>query len=272
MNRMMLRLYDDCGVNPLGGCLPSVVQFPIFSALYSSIRKLADANPKFSESFLWIPSLAGPTDGNPNLDWLIKSKFTDSFEPLIGWDQAGLYLILPAMLIVSQFFTQKMSNPQGTSAEGPAGALLGLFPLIIAYTAMVSPAGLGIYWLTNNILTAAQTSFIRKGLGDEFPEYAKFLDGSAKVEAEAAMQEKKAEQAVEAESIGGLGKGFARARLVGTSAMGVKEEDMEEEEEEEFELVAAKAPSADKPKLSEAEYMRQAKKLAAKRKRGRSAK
>lgn len=46
-NRMLLRLYDDCGVNPLGGCVPSLVQFPIFIGLYRSIVKLAQINPKF---------------------------------------------------------------------------------------------------------------------------------------------------------------------------------------------------------------------------------
>ncbi|CAE6941477.1 ALB4, partial [Symbiodinium sp. CCMP2456] len=67
-NRMLLRLYDDCGVNPLGGCIPSVVQIPIFIGLYRSILKLAEINPKFKEPFLWIPSLAGPVTGSPSLD------------------------------------------------------------------------------------------------------------------------------------------------------------------------------------------------------------
>eukprot|EP00435_Cladocopium_sp_Y103_P037367 s3940_g9.t2 len=81
-NRMLLRLYDDCGVNPLGGCIPSLVQFPIFIGLYRSILKLSQINPKFQEPFLWIPSLAGPTAGTPSLDRIALQKHPDALEAL----------------------------------------------------------------------------------------------------------------------------------------------------------------------------------------------
>jgi len=181
LNRMTLRLYDDCGINPLGGCLPSVVQLPIFIGLYRAISSLAAKNPRFSEPFLWIPSLSGPVEvGKPSLDWLTKSKLADGFEPLVGWQDAGCYCILPVMLVASQFVTQKMSAPQQTDG-GPVALISNFFPLIIGYTTLVSPAGLGIYWFCNNTLTALQTQFIRNGLKAEFPEYEKLLDGQSKV-------------------------------------------------------------------------------------------
>merc|ERR1712008_369639 len=155
-NRMLLRLYDDCGINPLGGCVPTIIQLPIFLSLYRAINKLAEKNPHFQEPFLWIPSLAGPAEvGKPSLDWLLKSKSPDAFEPLIGWNTAGLYLILPVLLVTSQVFTQKASTPppQPGQENNPLGAITNFFPLIIGYTALVSPAGLGIYWFFNNLLT-----------------------------------------------------------------------------------------------------------------------
>jgi len=195
MNRMMLRLFDDCGVNPLGGCIPSIVQFPIFIGLYRAINRLAEKNPHFKEPFLWIPSLSGPVEiGKPNLDWLIKSQYEDHFEPLIGYVDAGRYLILPILLVGSQFYTQKISAPQQTQADGPLGAVTGLFPLIIGYTSMVSPAGLGVYWLMNNLFTQAQTQLIRKGLTDEFPEYQRIMDGTAAKEAAAGKEAEEEEE------------------------------------------------------------------------------
>ncbi|CAJ1392995.1 unnamed protein product [Effrenium voratum] len=227
-NRMLLRLYDDCGVNPLGGCIPSIVQFPIFIGLYRSILKLAEVNPKFQEPFLWIPSLAGPSTSGPSLDWLIKSQSEAEFVPLIGWDQAGRYVILPILLIFSQVITQKVSQPDVGNQGGPAGFISNFIPLVIGYTGLVSPAGLGIYWLTNNLVTQGQTYVIRSQLGEEFPEYKKFLDGSYKEEEERKKQEEE-EAANKEEEPTGPGRGFGSVA------------DDDEEEEEEKELADAQA-------------------------------
>merc|ERR1719253_922961 len=181
-NRMLLRLYDDTGINPLGGCIPSIIQLPIFISLYRAINRLAEKDTHFQEPFPWIPNLAGPVEaGKPSLDWLLKSSSDASFVPLIGsWEEAALYCILPVLLVVSQYFTAAASTPSSSSDEGgPATWITGLFPLIIGYTSLVSPAGLGVYWLFNNALTGLQTQFIRNGLSEEFPEYKKLMDGSA---------------------------------------------------------------------------------------------
>lgn len=261
-NRMLLRLYDDCGVNPLGGCLPSLIPLPIYIGLYRSINKLAAADPRFQESFLWIPSLAGPGEpGKLNLDWLVKSQYPDHFEPLIGWHDAGLYLILPVVLVVSQFLTQSASQPQGGGQGGPAAALLGVFPLIIGYTSLVSPAGLGVYWLCNNLFTQAQSAFIKKQLGDEFPEYKKLLDGTAAKEA-AAKAEAAKEAAKQLEEKA-PGRGFALSSI---------DDDDEDEapvaltEVKEEEVVSASKVDS-KPKMSESQAKREAKKLANQRRR-----
>ncbi|CAK9016583.1 unnamed protein product [Durusdinium trenchii] len=221
-NRMMLRLYDDCGVNPLGGCIPSLLQFPIYIGLYRSIQKLSQINPKFQEPFLWIPSLAGPTAGNPNLDWLVKSQSADEFIPLIGWTDAARYCVLPVLLIGSQIVTQKVSQPEVGNQGGPAAIVQNVIPLVIGYTGLVSPAGLGVYWLCNNLLTQAQTYVIRSQLGEEFPEYKKVLDGTYEQEAE--EERKRKEQEKQEEELSAPGRGFGQS---------LEEEEKEEEEENE---------------------------------------
>jgi len=202
--RMMMRLYDDIGVSPIGGCLPTLVQLPIFISLYRAIIKLADVSDHFKDGFLWIPSLAGPVAGENNLDWLIKSPYSDHFEPLVGWENAGLYLILPLLLIVSQYVTAQASAPPG-GTTGPAGFVQALVPLLIGYTSLVSPQGLGIYWLTNNVLTQAQTSLIKSQLGEELPEYKAMIEGGKKPDSEA---DTKAVQDAEVLVPSGLGQGF----------------------------------------------------------------
>lgn len=209
-NRMMMRLWDETGSNPLSGCLPSILQLPIFIGLYRAITKLAEKNPHAKEPFLWIPSLSGPVEaGNPSLDWLLKSQSDKEFIPLVGWENAGKYCILPFVLVISQFATQKLTAPSTQSASGPAGAIVGIIPIVIGFTALSSPAGLGIYWFINNIVTVTQTYFIKQELGKEFPEYQRILDGTDKKEAEERKQRLEAARAAKEADIGGLGKGFS---------------------------------------------------------------
>lgn len=238
MNRMMLRLYDDCGVNPLGGCLPSLIQLPIFLSLYRALSALAQDSPKFQEPFLFIPSLAGPAvPGQPGMDWLLKSKFEDHFEPMIGWDDAPKYIVLPITIVITTYFTTKLSSPATAQSGGPAGAVTALIPLLIGYSTLVSPSGLGIYWLSNNVFTALQTFIIRQGLKSEFPEYAKMLDGQQQmanvVERENAIPQE------ERPAMRGFGGGD---RFEAARPAKVEKENEEEEEEEELEEVAPRKP------------------------------
>eukprot|EP00933_Yihiella_yeosuensis_P007187 TRINITY_DN112116_c0_g1_i1.p1 TRINITY_DN112116_c0_g1~~TRINITY_DN112116_c0_g1_i1.p1 ORF type:complete len:472 (-),score=111.87 TRINITY_DN112116_c0_g1_i1:118-1338(-) len=268
-NRMLLRLYDDTGVNPLGGCLPSLVQLPLFVGLYRSIQKLAAADERFQNPFLWIPSLSGPVEvGSPNLDWLTKSKYADHFEPLIGWQDAGLYLILPFLLVISQYAIAKYTNPEAGAQGGPAGVIAGIVPLFIGYSAMVSPAGMGVYWLTNNLLTSAQTAYIKNELGEAFPEYRKIIDGTAKKEEKERKQKARELAAARAEDreISFGGRGFAAASKADD------DDDEEGNEEEKLASATAKLKMAGKKGVkagskyvkmkSEAEYKKEAKQRA----------
>jgi len=246
-NRMLLRLYDDCGVNPLGGCVPSLVQFPIFIGLYRSILKLSQINPKFQEPFLWIPSLAGPTQGTASLDWLLKSQSETEFVPLLGWDEASRYCVLPILLVVSQFITQKVSQPDQGNQGGPAAIVANVIPLVIGYTGLVSPAGLGVYWLCNNLVTQGQTYLIRNQLGEEFPEYKKYLDGSASREEEEAKKAK--EEAAEEEEIAGPGVGFGT--VTDESAAAEAEEESKPAPEAEAKVLETEPPSRPMRRLTQ---------------------
>lgn len=176
INRMMLRLYDDTGVSPLGGCIPGLVQVPIFIGLYRSVTQLANTSETCQKPFLWIPHLAGPVAPNEaNLDWLLKSQDPNSFVPMVGWNDAIAYCGLPIILIGTQFYVQSMQA--SASQQGPAAALLYAFPVMMGYFTSISPQALGLYWLVNNVFSAGQTFYIKNNLIKEFPEYAKILRG-----------------------------------------------------------------------------------------------
>ena len=132
MQQAMMRIYKEEKVNPLGGCLPILVQMPFFIALY----------------------------------WVLLSSVEMRNAPWIGWitDLAAKdpWFILPILMTASSLF-QVWLNP--TPADPMQAKLMWFMPLAFGVMFFFFPAGLVLYWLTNNILSIAQQWFINRQLG-----------------------------------------------------------------------------------------------------------
>ena len=132
MQQQMMRIYKEEKVNPLGGCLPILVQMPFFIALY----------------------------------WVLLSSVEMRNAPWIGWitDLAAKdpWFILPVLMTASSLF-QVWLNP--TPPDPMQAKLMWFMPLAFGFMFFFFPAGLVLYWLTNNILSIAQQWFINKKLG-----------------------------------------------------------------------------------------------------------
>jgi hypothetical protein len=114
-----------------------------------------------------IPSLGGPasiasrTDGT-GFKWL--TDFSSGGPPL-GWHDTIAYLILPVLLVVSQSASQKIMQPEQQNvdpSQQQTQAILKYLPLMIGFFSLNVPAGLTLYWFANNILSTAQTVYLRK--------------------------------------------------------------------------------------------------------------
>lgn len=138
----MQKLYKDEGVNPLGGCLPMIMQMPVFFALY---RVLANSvQLRGAPFFLWIQDLSRPE---------ILIPFNT---PILGLHGIGL---LAVMMGVAMFFQQKL-----TMTDQSQKGMMYMMPLFMMFIFMRFPAGLTLYWFTNNLLTIVQQEFIKKQL------------------------------------------------------------------------------------------------------------
>ena len=159
----------------MAGCLPALVQIPIFISLYRALTNLVAEN-KLSDPFLWIPSLEGPVYSRTAAhtgDWI--SSIT-SGNPLLGWHDTLAFLSLPLILFISQSISQKLLQPARdpskpmTDQEQMSQGLINNLPLIVAFFSLNVPAGLSVYWIVNNILTTLVTLAIKNSLKDEaFP-------------------------------------------------------------------------------------------------------
>ncbi|GLT65086.1 hypothetical protein SLA2020_375380 [Shorea laevis] len=159
------RLYRQAGVNPLAGCLPTLATIPVWIGLYQALSNVANEG-LLTEGFFWIPSLGGPTtiaarQSGAGISWLIP--FVDGHPPL-GWHDTAAYLVLPVLLVVSQYVSMELMKPPQTDDPAQKNTLLvfKFLPLMIGYFSLSVPSGLSIYWFTNNILSTAQQVWLRK--------------------------------------------------------------------------------------------------------------
>jgi YidC/Oxa1 family membrane protein insertase len=154
LNTATMELYKEHGVNPLGGlagCLPALAQFPILTALYWAFSnyKVSDAH------FLFIPTL---------LDSPSKHLLIPGF-PLVP---TVVFAIIPLLAAASTYVQAKMMqqppNPLATEQELQAQQMTKsmsmMMPLMIAYFAIVTPAGLGLYWFISNCVAIIQQYFV----------------------------------------------------------------------------------------------------------------
>ena len=123
LNQEMMKLYQTEKVNPLGGCLPILVQIPVFIALY------------------WV--LLGAVEMR-DAPWILWIKDLASADP---------YFILPVIMMVSMFVQTKL-NP--TPPDPIQAKVMMMMPLIFGVMFFWFPAGLVLYWVVNNVLSIAQ--------------------------------------------------------------------------------------------------------------------
>eukprot|EP00793_Prasinoderma_coloniale_P001954 PRCOL_00002462-RA len=160
------RLYRDAGVNPLAGCLPTLATIPVFIALYRAFGAASVEGYLDDAAFYFIPSLGGPTNVGGGTGWLFP--LVDGHPPLGPWEYSGRYLILPAMLLVSQYATQALVQPPANDQDESQKStllILKFLPLMIAWFSLNVPAGLGVYWFTNNIVTTGIQLYLKQGGG-----------------------------------------------------------------------------------------------------------
>jgi len=162
MNQKISEVYQTNEVNPLAGCIPSIVQIPVFIGLYRAVLNLAKENA-LDEPFLFLPNLEGPTYGaDPahGSDWILKN-WVDGV-PSLGWEDTIAFISIPIFLTISQVISMNIMQPKTDDAQQQqANVILKVLPFMIGWFALNVPAALGIYWVINNIVTTSSTMYVR---------------------------------------------------------------------------------------------------------------
>lgn len=132
MQQEMMKIYREEKVNPLGGCFPILIQIPVFIALY----------------------------------WVLLSSVEMRNAPWVGWiadlSTPDPYYVLPLVMALTTVF-QTALNP--LPPDPLQAKMMWLMPIMFSVMFFFFPSGLVLYWITNNVLTIAQQSFINHRMG-----------------------------------------------------------------------------------------------------------
>jgi YidC/Oxa1 family membrane protein insertase len=148
MNQEIAELYKKEKVNPLSGCLPLLLQLPIFFALYSLL------NDNFAlRGAVFIPGWINDLSATETV-W----EFGSFTVPIVGW--SGLHL-LPFLMVATQFFFTKFTqSPDASQQGGQMKMFTYLMPLMMFFLLYETPSGLVLYWTVQNILSVLQQLYI----------------------------------------------------------------------------------------------------------------
>ena len=171
--KAQMDLYKAHGVNPAGGCLPAVIQIPVFIALYQSIINILPGSNGHLDrinSLIYFPALKLPSSLDPNFLGINLGVKPSDFA-----SHGFLLLLIPLVTAVLTFIQSKMTLPKPVktypsdnpkekkekeSVEDSMGAvqsqMVYMMPLMIGYFAFTFPVGLAIYWNTYTILGIIQ--------------------------------------------------------------------------------------------------------------------
>jgi YidC/Oxa1 family membrane protein insertase len=128
MQQATMELYKTEKINPLGGCLPLLIQMPVFLALYWVLQSAVEMR---GATWMWLPDLT------------LKDPF----------------FILPVLYAISMLVTQKL-NPQ--PADPMQAKMMMFMPIAFSVMFLFFPSGLVLYWVVNNLISMAQQYVITK--------------------------------------------------------------------------------------------------------------
>jgi YidC/Oxa1 family membrane protein insertase len=147
MNQETMALYRTYKINPMGGCLPMVVQIPVFFALYRMLYGAIEL--RHAPFVLWINDLSAP-------DRLFRFNFSiPLMEPPYGIP------VLTLVMGASMLLQQKMSPPMGDPTQAK---MMMLMPVVFTFIFINFSSGLVLYWLINNLVSIFQQYYITKKL------------------------------------------------------------------------------------------------------------
>jgi len=182
MNQELMKLYKEHNVNPMGGCLPLLIQMPILILFFQVLREFEYYIPNtnvIDGGFLWIKNTAivKVLENGAEVAKIVAGLAAPDqlfgvlpeSVPMIGGTPIG---ILPILVGATMYIQQKLTTPampsssQSSSSSNPAAGtqkmMTTIMPLMIGFISFTLPSGLSLYWVTSTVFGIGQQLLINK--------------------------------------------------------------------------------------------------------------
>ncbi|MBI4770718.1 MAG: membrane protein insertase YidC [Chloroflexi bacterium] len=155
-----MKLYKEKGVNPLGSCLPTLIQFPVLIGLYQSITRVLPTAPLqlldlSNHIYSFFPNVERLIPLNPHFLWMNLGQPERLLIPGLPFGIPTLAILV----VVTTFLQQKLITPPTTAdpSQQQMTRMMGLYmPLLFGYFVMSYSSALGLYFVLSNVLTIVQ--------------------------------------------------------------------------------------------------------------------
>ena len=151
LNKKTMEIYQKHKINPMGGCLPMLLQMPIFFAMFAALRTISGEQAANAQAFLWIKNI-----------WLPQSPLINSVGESIaifGPNFNGLF-ILPIVAGISSYYQMKLTQPKGGNQQ--MKGFTAFMPLMSVWFCASSAAAFAVYWVTSNAYQIIQSLILKR--------------------------------------------------------------------------------------------------------------
>ena len=169
LNEEMMKFYKENQINPLGGCLPLLLQMPVFIALYQTLRDIQKFIPTTSQMFQDIcPQAANVPEAQkvaackaPVMHFAGMNLTTSASKAAsAGFGTVWPYLVLVGIVVVTGFIQQRQTMRNQTTPNPQMAIISKIFPVVFAFITWGLPSGVGLYFATSNLWQIGQQEVV----------------------------------------------------------------------------------------------------------------
>ena len=173
LNEEMMKFYKENQINPLGGCLPLLLQMPVFIALYQTLRTITTSIPAKSQMFTDIcgKQYAGDPSKctNPHMSFLGMNLTTSASQAVnkagSAFTDYAPYLVLVALVLVTGYLQQRQTMRNQTTPNPQMAIISKVFPIVFGFISWGIPSGVVLYFFTSNLWQIGQQEVVLRTIG-----------------------------------------------------------------------------------------------------------
>jgi YidC/Oxa1 family membrane protein insertase len=172
LNEEMMKFYKENEINPLGGCLPLLLQMPVFIALYQTLRDITNSIPQNSKMYADIcgSNQVSPSKCQPHMSFVGNMNLTKSASQIVNTKGASIadmapYLILVALVLVTGYLQQRQTMRNQTTPNPQMAIISKVFPIVFGFISWGIPSGVVLYFFTSNLWQIGQQEVVLRTIG-----------------------------------------------------------------------------------------------------------